>query len=289
MFDRRTFLQTALAAVASLSLPGFLSARGTPKSFWFLHTPTGESWDVEDPVSWSLENAWQPVLERASEGLSKLTASDDTRIVRLVVRRCKLNLLEIRPGRVVVHHWGQQGKADLRPFFESHRLARRDIEVVVKDRKKEIITTKTGDDFLFGDKLATDFPLERFSSKWVSRFQQNPDDWTAAPGTWSGYAWYGIEDNRIPWAALKSAWRRTVAPLCLNCGEPTILTNFGFPSIGMFNRYPLFVHLCGNCRRSFRDESVKDVGGWMTKNLDAEVRPDFIMMWGQRVKWEPKA
>ena len=78
--------------------------------------------------------------------------------------------------------------------------------MILLDRKKEIITTNTGDDFLFGDRVATDFPLERFSSKWVMRFQQNPDDWTAAPGTWSGYAWYGIEDHRIPWAALKSAW-----------------------------------------------------------------------------------
>src|SRR5450631_1187354 len=153
MFDRRTFLQTTLAAVGSLFLPGFLSARSKPRSFWFLHAPTGDSWDVADPVSWSLENAWQPVLERVSEGLSKLTASDDTRIVRLVVRRCKLNLLEIRPERVVVHHWGQQGQADLRPFFRQHGLARKGVKVVLLDRKREVSTLQHGDDFLFGDRL----------------------------------------------------------------------------------------------------------------------------------------
>jgi hypothetical protein len=289
MFDRRTFLQAALTAVASLFLPGFLAARGKPRSCWFLHTPTGDSWDVADPVSWSLENARQPVLERASEGLSKLTASDTTRIVRLVVRRCRLNLLEIRPGRVVVHHWGQQGQADLRPFFEQHGLARKGVKVVLLDRKREASTIRHGDDFLFGDRLPPFWPWTVYWKKWQRRDQEERDDWTAAPGTWSGYAGDGIEDNCIPWAALKSAWRRTAAPPCLNCGGQTLLTNFGFPWRGMFNRYPLFVHVCGNCRRSFRDESVKDVGGWLTTNLDAEVRPDFVMMWGRRVKWEPKA
>lgn len=55
-------------------------------SFWFLHTPTGESWPVDDPVAWALENARQPILERAREGLLKLTPSDDQHIIRLVVR-----------------------------------------------------------------------------------------------------------------------------------------------------------------------------------------------------------
>jgi hypothetical protein len=43
--------------------------------------------------------------------------------IRLITRRRKLNLLELRPGRVMVQHWGQQGQADLRPFFKQHRLA----------------------------------------------------------------------------------------------------------------------------------------------------------------------
>ena len=115
---RRTFLQTAVAAVASFFLPRGLRAGGNSRSFWFLHTPTGESWAVDDPVTWSLENARQPILERASAGLRKLTPADDQRIIRLVTRRCRLNLIEIHPGRVVVHYWGQQGQGDLRPFFK---------------------------------------------------------------------------------------------------------------------------------------------------------------------------
>ena len=45
-----------------------------------------------------------------------------------------------------------------------------------------------------------------------------------------------------------------------------------------------FVHVCGACQKSFRDESVKDVPGWMAANLDAEVRADGEMVWERRVK-----
>jgi hypothetical protein len=105
--SRRTFLQTASAAIAALFLPRSLRAQGSSRSFWFLHTPTREAWAVDDPVTWALANAQQPILERASAGLRKLTPADDQRIIRLVVRRCKLNLLEIRPGKVVVHYWSR--------------------------------------------------------------------------------------------------------------------------------------------------------------------------------------
>jgi hypothetical protein len=289
---RRGFLQASVAAGVSYFVARGLFARANPRSFWLLHTPTGVSWQVDDPVSWSLENARQPILKRAREGLMKLTLDDGDRVIRLVTRRCSLNLLELHPGQVVVHHWGQQQLADLRPFFKAHKLARQEIEVVVRDRKKEIVTRHLGDDYLFGDRLAnsntvelTDFPLDLYLRKWARRFEEQPDDWTPASGTWSGYAWEGVEDNRIPWTALKSAWRCISPTLCLNCDQPTVLTNFGNPWVGMFSRSPKFVHICGGCRRSFKDESVKDVDGWLTMNLDAKVRPDFVMIWDRRVEW----
>jgi hypothetical protein len=99
---RRTFLQTAVGAIASFLLPRSLRAEGRP-GFWFLHTETGASWPVDDPVAWSLEKARQPILERARERLVMLNASDPQRVIRLVVRRCRLNLIELHPGRVVVH------------------------------------------------------------------------------------------------------------------------------------------------------------------------------------------
>ena len=159
---------------------------------------------------------------------------------------------------------------------------------MLRDRKKDVVTTQTGDDFLFGDRLATDFPLDLYLSKWATRFSLQPDDWTAAPGTRSGYAWEGVEDNRIPWAALKSAWRQTAPMICLNCDTPTILTNFGYPWTGLFNRLAKFVHVCGACRRSFKDELVNDVANWMVANLDDETRPDYELVWNKWVKWEAK-
>ena len=89
------------------------------------------------------------------------------------------------------------------------------------------------------------------------------------------------------WAALKSAWRRPTPLICLNCDQPTLLSNFGFPWSGMFNRRPFFIHVCGKCRRLFEDRSVKDVPRWMVANLDADVLPDYDMVWDRTKKWEP--
>jgi len=211
--SRRSFLQTTAAAIGSCLLPGSLFARCPGPSLWFVHADTLDSWPVGDPVRWSLDHAHEPVLGRAAEGLRRLTPDDGDRIIRLVVRRCRLNLHELRPGQVVAHYWGQLGRADLRAFFKTHGLARPQIEVVLRDRKKEVATTRTGDDFLFGDRLATDFPLDLYLGKWSSRFALQADDWTAAPGTRSGYAWGGVEDQ-IPWIALKAAWRQAAPLTC---------------------------------------------------------------------------
>jgi hypothetical protein len=279
--NRRNFLQTSGTIAASLIVPGNLQLREIEKSF-FLHTDTLNSWMVADPIQWCLQNTNEPILERASEGLKNLTSNDADRIIRLVVCRCSLNLLELESGRVVVHHWGSS-LADLKPFFKTHGLARPEIIVLLRDRKKEIVTTKSGDEFLYGVPLATDFDLDLFQSKWAGRFEQDADDWQAARGTSSGFAWNGIEDGRIPWAAMKSAWRRSAAGVCLNCSGETFLVNFGLRPVGLFNRSACFDFVCQNCRRVFVDDSVKDVGGWMVANLDADVQPEAEMVWGKRV------
>jgi hypothetical protein len=284
---RRTFLQTTVAAAASLFLPRALLAGRDRRSFWFLHTETGASWPVDDPVAWVLDNARQPILERACERLVTLDASDPQRVIRLVVRRCQLNLLELRPGRVVVHHWGQQGQGDLRPFFKAHSLTGKGVRVTLIDRKREVSTFRHGDDFLFGQPLPPFWPWKMYWRKWQRRAVEDPDDWTAAPHTWSGFAWEGIEPNCIPWTALKSAWRRMTALHCPNCDQPSLLTNFGFPWSGMLNRRLLFIHTCGKCRRLFEDRSVGDVGKWIVKNLEAEVWPDYEMVWDRTREWEP--
>ena len=70
----------------------------------------------------------------------------------------------------------------------------------------------------------------------------------------------------------------------------TVLTNFGLRPVGMFNRSPNFVHVCGACRRSFRDESVqRTLKPGCVANLDADFWPDAEMIWGRRVTWEGKS
>jgi len=286
IINRRHFLKSA-AAIAALLLPRSLFAKTPDHRFHFIHADTLNSWPVADPVAWAVKNKHEPILERAAEGLAKLTAGDGDRVIRLVVRRCRLNLLEIHPEQIVVHHWGQQGRADLRPFFKQHRLARPKVLVELQDRKKENTTTKSSDDFLYGSRIAADFPLDLFMSKWASRFTKQADDWQAAPNTNSGFAWAETEDNRIPWAALKSAWRRAAPMICENCDKPILLVNFGFRPSGLFNRCPNFVRVCGACCRSFQDDSVKDVRRWVEANLDADFQPDFEIVWDRRVRLEP--
>ena len=89
----------------------------------------------------------------------------------------------------------------------------------------------------------------------------------------------------IPWAALKSAWRRGGSGVCLNCSGDTLLVNFGLRQVGLFNRASCFEYVCGACRRSFKD-SVEDVGDWIVANLDEGLRPGHEMVWGRRVKRE---
>jgi len=302
---RRGFLKAAGLAVLSLALPKFLGARTNATSFWFLQTETGDSWPVVDPVSWSLDNAQLPVLARAREGLLKLTPADGVRIIRLVARRCKLNLIEIQAKKVVVHYWGHRtwdagygsmgwrhpnGHIDLRPFLKQQGLARKCIKVTLIDRKRETSTVRSGDDFLYGERLGQQIPVGLYMRKWRRRSIEEPDDWQAAPCSWSNFCWEGVKQRYIPWRVMKSAWQKENAPLCQNCDLPTVLVNFGLPWCGMCNREARFVRVCQKCRRIFSDHSIDrfDVGKWMVSNLDAEVWPDFDTVWNRPSrKWKP--
>ncbi len=279
---RRTFLQTA---VASFFLPKRLRAGEHSRSFWFLHTPTRETWAVDDPVTWALANAQQPILERASAGLRKLTPADGHRIIRLVTRRCGLNLIEIRPKRVVVHFWGQQGQGDLRPFFKAHGLARNASRVILIDRKREASTVQAGDSYLYGERMTEEFPLGVYLEKWRRRAIEEPDDWTPAPYSGSNYCWEGVEQRRIPWRVLKSAWRHENAPLCQNCDQPTYLTAFGYFGCGFYKRGPIVVRVCPLCSSRFEDQSPWGGPKWMLANLDEPLLPSADLMFGHPVKW----
>ena len=281
--NRRGFLKIIGGASSALLLgnDGLCAGNDSPAS-WFLDTETGKSWRVDDAVRWSLCNAHHPILGRARRGLLKLTPADGARVVRLVIRRCKLNLFQLMPGLVAVHYWGQQGLGDLRPFFKTHRLTEPSVHVALADRKRETRTVQCGEDFRYGNQLPMDWPLEVYLEKWENRFRGESDDWTVAPETRSGYGWEGIEGERIPWTALKSVWRRGRAILCPNCEERTLLTNFGSPQTGFLSRSSRLIFVCAKCRRSFTDCTIADMQEWIIQNLDADVRPEYEVFWGRR-------
>jgi hypothetical protein len=161
-----------------------------------------------------------------------------------------------------------------------------EVKVTLLDRKKEVATQKSGDDFLYGQPIAADFPIELFMSKWQNRFLVESDDHQAVPGSKSGFAWDGLEDGQVPWAAIKSAWRNVDGTVCLNCSGGSMLGNVGLRQVGVFNRAGFTESICTSCRRSFSD-SVKDVRGWLAANLDEEVRPGFELAWGKRAELRP--
>ena len=289
--SRRTFLQAVAAAVASFFLPRSLRAEGRPR-FWFLHTETGDSWPVTDPVGWALANSHQPILARGSKGLRTLTPADDQRIVRLVVRRCKLNLIEIHHERVVVHHWTQQGKGDLRPFFKYHGLTRESVKVALLDRKRETTTFQTGADFLYGERLSEEFPLSAFQKKWRRRATDEPDDWTPALFGWSNYCWEGVEQRCIPWRVLKCLWRNESAPLCKNCDKPTLVITFGMFVAGFYKLEPKVVRICPVCKSRFEEGSSWGGSAWFLANLDGPLLPSAEIRFGKPVTytlpWTPE-
>lgn len=285
--NRREFLQTAALGLGTLFVPIDLCR----KRYWFLHTPTGNSWQVDDPVTWSLAHAKEPILARARERLEKVDGQRERqRLIRLVVRRCQLNLIVVLPGSVTVHYWGQQGCGDLRPYFKHHGLARINVAVVLIDRKRELVARKPGDDFLYGEWLPEEFSVELFARKWERRGLNEPDDWTAAPGTESGFMWEGLEPDQIPWAALKSAWRWPQTQLCPNCDRPTILRSFGQRRIKMgAHRVPAFRSVCLLCQRDFDGPLIRDVPQWLVQHLDHAMLPSFELFRIQPVKWQTLA
>jgi len=287
MTNRRQFLQTTAAITGASLLPKNLFAAPTP-TFHFIQTTTLNSWTIANPTQWCLDHQHDPLLERAKDRLSTLTSEDSDRIIRLVVRRCGLNLVQIETNQVTVHHWSKQ-HADLRPFFKTNGFTRPEVQITLLARRDETITHKTGDDFLYGTKIAKEFPIELFTSKWSNRFLNESDDQQASPSTNSGLAWEGLEDGEIPWAALKSAWKRSQSASCLNCDQPPILVQFGLKQVGMFNRSPNFLRVCPKCNQSFIDETITNCRGWMKANLDADVYPKFEIVWGTRFKPESKS
>jgi hypothetical protein len=141
MINRRNFLQSTTGIGVSCILPKIPVP--PVANFHLIRTDTLASWSVTDPVEWSFRNADQPIPARAADRLGKLTNEDDQRVIRLVVRRCGLNLVEIKSNQVTVHYWSDQ-LADLRPFFKASELASPDVQATLINRKTEVTQRSLG-------------------------------------------------------------------------------------------------------------------------------------------------
>jgi hypothetical protein len=54
---------------------------------------------------------------------------------------------KLQPEWVVVHHWSQDGRGELRPFLQKHALAKPGVAVVWIDRQREIIAIQPAADY----------------------------------------------------------------------------------------------------------------------------------------------
>ena len=234
---------------------------------WFV-TSMGGSWHVDQPALWCLAHAHESFLAPARDRLLTLTPDDADRIIRVVVRRCGLNLLEVTPQRVTVHFWGQDGQADLRPFFKQHGLTRPEVEVFLMDRKREVAHVCPGSSFLYGEEEVEGFPWAAYLSQWQQRLVIGPEDWSAAPASVTNFRWDGIEEERIPWAVLKQAWARECPSLCQNCDLDLFLFRIWF----VWSKLDALTRACFRCHRQFRDESLH-VLSWMVQHLDCALWP----------------
>jgi hypothetical protein len=210
----------------------------------------------------------QANLSRAVDAIRQ-AASQDCRLVVLIIQ-----------------YWGQDGRADVRPFFKEHGLARRDVAMALCERKHEVITLTSGAEFLYGVELVTGLPVDLYRHKWQDQAIEESDDGQAAPHSWSSFVWDWVEPGRIPWAVLKSTWRREIPPPCPNCDRPLLMQQFGW-QYTFLNRYPRIVHLCPDCCRSFEAVSGWDRDQWLVTCLDERAWPSFERIRGRLVKWRP--
>ena len=253
----------------------------------FLHVTTGESFPVDDPVAWCLENSRNPLLAPASERLLLCDVrTDPQRILNVVYRRCGLNLAESRPGLLVVHFWTVL--ANLRPFCKLHRLARPDVRVATVRHKNGLVIVQPGDCFLYGERLGDSFPSMGYRKRWERRHEKQLDDGAASPSGYSSYSWEGVAKGRIPWAALKSIWRREHPTPCPNCDVPLAAWAFSWRHRTLLSMHGFVARCCFACRRDFQ-EDAGDLWPWLAATLDPDVLPasqdDGLRQTDLRPRW----
>ena len=279
---RRGFMQAAAALVAAGSIPTGGAAAPVPRCYFV--GPAG-AWAADDPAAWALaRQADLPELEHARERLATLTLDRHENILRVVLRRGPLSLVEVNGAMVTAQHWTRPGKVDLRPFFKANGLARPDVAVTIVYRKKEITENRTGKEFLYGSPIPADFPADVFARKRLNCFVVEADDNAPAPFTGSGFGWQGVPGDSIPWRALKSAWRNAPQTACPNCDGSALIRNFGYRQVSFFGFAGALVNSCFRCGTE-ETTIAGDHISWLTRHLEVAHRPVDRLVFGARRPW----
>lgn len=255
-----------------------------PRLF-FLHRPSGDSWEVENVAAWLLDHAGHSLLGRARERLLR-SPDDPGRLLRVVLRRCDFVFLHaVSEDRVVAHYWGTA--PELRSFFKEQDLARPGIRVVLWNRRTDHLEIHESEThFLFGEQARTGFPWEMYQGKYKRRNYEEPDDGDAAPQSPTNFQWDDGGHNCIAWRMLKSFWRSEHVA-CPNCDVPAFLLSFSW------NRGPLswrpgrVERACSRCRRVF-DRVENEPLLWLASTLETDLRPcRLVWPWRRfKIDWD---
>jgi hypothetical protein len=156
-------------------------------------------------------------------------------------------------------------RADLRPFFKAHGLARPGVEVVLLRRKDEFVSLYRGDDFLFGE-LSPGFAWGAYQEKWDRRNEQESDDWTPAPAGLTNFSWAGMPAPFIPWNVLKWVWLLEQGPACPNCETPQVMLRFWWRRrVWVGGLDSTLTRGCFACRRVFIEGFAGNLLEWIVK------------------------
>lgn len=239
--------------------------------FWFVQFQPMSWWPVLDPVAWCIDNAHLPLLDPALDRLmSGDVGSDPQRLLNVVLRRCKLNLVEIpTSNRVLQHYWTDL--ADPRLLFKEQGLARPDVQVALVQHKYGIVVLQPGDKLLYGEKPWHGFRWTDYQCKWDRRGQDEADDWMGATRT--NYSWEGMPERWVPWAVLKAIWRRKDTPPCPNCDMPLVLVAFRLNRHLLSSNDSYREWVCFFCRRWFVDWCWGSIWPWLAQHLEPPLLP----------------
>ncbi|MFM8273043.1 MAG: hypothetical protein ACKODX_12015 [Gemmata sp.] len=238
----------------------------------FIHAATGNTFPASDPVAWCLENARTPLLGAARDRLLLCSGrTDQDRILNVVLRRCGLNLIAIRPDRVTVCYWTHL--ADLHQVLKARSLLRHDVQVTRVRRKTGQIALTPGDQLLRGVPIGPAFPFAEYRGRWDRRHEQQPEDALAAPTSPSNYSWVGVAKKAIPWAVLKAVWRQD-AVACPNCDVPVLMYRFDWRRSRFFNTHAAAWRACERCGRGFEQPlGSGDPWDWLVSRLGPGLLP----------------